>query len=126
MKMFIQLFNDKLHEFANDLCDSFPAVAEFKRFRSGVLFWSNLEPDGLENMFYTYVLSKYRDHILRKNESFFLEHNEYELGSTRIEYWVELIDQLKAMWITLDEENKDVIWKYLHVLIVLSDKHRAS
>ncbi len=119
---FFNLFNEKMLEFARDLCNVFPNVAEFTRFRSGVLMLQNLEPKTLENIFRTYVLSKYKDQILEKDESFFLEHTEFDIYSQRSDYWLSLIDQIKEMWKTLDQDNKEIIWKYFHVLIVISDK----
>lgn len=119
---FYNLFNEKMLEFANDLCTVFPQVAEFKRFRSGILMLQNLEPKTLENIFRTYVLQKYKDQLLQKDESFFLQHKKYDIYSQRADYWLSLIDQLKEMWVTLDSDNKDIVWKYFHILIVLSDK----
>jgi hypothetical protein len=123
---FYNLFNEKMLEFAKDLCDVFPNVAEFKRFRSGVLMLQNLEPKTLENIFRTYVVEKYKDQLLMKDESFFLEHTDFEIYSQRTDYWLSLIDQLKEMWKTLDQDNKEIVWKYFHVLIVISDKCHAS
>ena len=119
---FYNLFNEKMLEFAKDLCDVFPQVAEFKRFRSGVLMLQNLEPKTLEGIFRTYVLEKYKDQLLKKDEGFFLEHKQFDIYSQRTDYWLSLIDQLKEMWVTLDSDNKEIVWKYFHVLIVLSDK----
>lgn len=123
---FYNIFNEKMLEFAKELCDVFPNVGEFKRFRSGVLMLQNLEPKTLENIFRTYVVTKYKDQLLNKDESFFLEHNEYDIQSQRTDYWLSLIDQIKDMWKTLDSENREVIWKYFHVMIVLSDKCHSS
>ena len=119
---FYEIFNQKMLEFAKELCDVFPHVAEFKRFRSGVLMLQNLEPKTLESIFRTYVVSKYKDKLLGRDESFFLDHTEYDIHSQRTDYWLSLIDELKDLWKTLDTDNKEVVWKYFHVMIVLSDK----
>ena len=76
---FYNLFNEKMLDFAKDLCDVFPNVAEFKRFRSGVLMLQNLEHKTLEGIFRSYVLNKYRDQLLNKDESFFIDHKEYDI-----------------------------------------------
>ena len=123
---FHTLFNEKMLEFAKDLCEVFPDVPEFKLFRSGVLMLMNIEPKTLEGIFRTYVLSKYREQLLSKDAGFFLDCKEYEIHSQRTDYWLELIDQIKKMWTTLDNENRDVIWKYFHVMTVLSDKCHSS
>jgi uncharacterized protein YheU (UPF0270 family) len=119
---FYNLFNEKMLEFARDLCNVFSNISEFTRFRSGVLMLQNLEPKTLENIFRTYVLSKYKDQILNQDESFFLDHTEFDIYSQRTDYWLSLIEQLKEMWKTLDQDNKAIVWKYFHVLIIISDK----
>lgn len=123
---FYNKFNDKMLEFAKDLCDGFPYVAEFKRFRTAVIMMQNVEPKTLENFFRTYVLSKYRDHLINKDENFFLEHQEFGITSSRTDHWLTLIDELKLIWKNLNNENKDIIWKYFQILIILSDKCQAS
>lgn len=119
---FYSLFNEKILEFSKDLCESFPNIQEFKRMRAGVLFLQNIEPKTLEHMFKTYVISRYRDQLLNKDESFFIEHDEFDVQSKRTDHWKSFIDQLKQMWKTLDHDNREIIWKYFHVLIILSDK----
>lgn len=123
---FYNLFNEKMLEFAKDLCTVFPDIAEFKRFRSGVLMLKNVEPKTLENIFRTYVLTKYKNQLLTKDESFFLQHTEFDIYSQRTDYWLELITQLKTMWVTLNDENRETIWKYFHIMIVLSEKCSCS
>jgi hypothetical protein len=84
----------------------------------------NLDVKSPQRIFSSYVASRYREYILSKNEDFFLTTSteEIEIHSTRKEYWVEFISYIRSIWKTLDTENKDVIWKYFHVLLVLSDK----
>ena len=123
---FHNLFNEKLLEFSKDLCNVFPSVGEFKKFRSGVLMLQNIDPKTLENMFNMYVVSKYRGQLLKKDESFFLDHTDFSVEPQRTDHWLALVDQLKHMWKTLDDDNKEIIWKYFHVLIVLSEKCHAS
>jgi hypothetical protein len=123
---FHTIFNEKMLEFATDLCNVFPDVTEFKRFRSGVIMLQNVNPKTLETIFRTYVLLKYKDKILSKNEDFFLEHNEFEIHSQKTDYWLTLIEEIKKMWVNLDTDNKDTIWKYLQIMIILSEKCHSS
>jgi hypothetical protein len=75
-----------------------------------------------QQVFQMYVLSKYRDAMLNSDETVFLNHTYEEVDGNEKEYWLKFIDQIKKIWKTLDDSNKRVIWKYFHVLIVLSDK----
>lgn len=120
-EIFYELFNEKVDEFFKDLIESFPTITEFKRFKSGLTLLRNVDPKSPQNIFSVYILSKYKDAFLKKDESVFL-NQDIEIISKKKEYWLEFIDQIRMIWKTLDDSNKDIIWKYFHVLVVLSEK----
>ena len=120
--IFFERFNEKTYEFIKDLATAFPQVREFSEFKSGFSLLRNTTPQTPQKIFNNYVLSKYRDFLVRQDESFFLEEKEFGLKDDSKEYWFDFIQKLKSIWKDLDAENKQVIWKYFHVLILLSDK----
>lgn len=124
--MYYDLFNEKAIEFLKDLIDSFPEVGtEFQRIKTGLLALSSINPKSPQQIFNNYVLSKYKDAITNKDESVFLQETHFDIYSNRKEYWLEFIDHIKSIWQNMDVQNKEVIWKYFRVLIVLSDKCQA-
>ena len=60
------------------------------------------------------------------DDSFFLDNNDFGIVSNRQDYWIEFINQLKFLWKTIDQDNKDIIWKYFHVLVVLGEKCEST
>ena len=65
----------------------------------------------------------YKDQILKKDEEFFLK-----TGSVNVEndYMSESI-HLRDLWKNkLSPKNKEVVWKYFQVMIVLADKYLAK
>lgn len=121
--LYIDLFNDKMSEFFKDLANTFPNVSEFQDTRTFINFTRTLNPKLPQITFNNDVVSKYKDAILNKNENFFLNH-DYEIESVNIQndYCQSFINQLKNLWQNMSKDNKDIIWKYLHILIVLNDK----
>lgn len=119
---FFERFNDKTEEFIKDLTASFPNIEQFKYFKSGFTMLRNFDPKSPQRIFNTYINSSYREYILNRDESFFLNHDIDVHSSERKEYWNEFINYIKDIWKTLDEDNKEIIWKYFHVLLVLNDK----
>lgn len=119
---FFERFNDKTEEFIKDLTASFPTIEQFKYFKSGFTMLRNFDPKSPQRIFNTYINSSYREYILNRDESFFLNHDIDVHSSERKEYWNEFINYIKDIWKTLDEDNKEIIWKYFHVLLVLNDK----
>jgi len=121
--MYYELFSDKADEFLKELVDNFPDFStEFKRIKTGMMMLRNVDPKAPQRIFNEYVLNKYRDAILKKDESVFLEETQFDIYSNRKEYWLEFIDNLKLIWKNLSPDNKEIIWKYFHVLVVLTDK----
>lgn len=120
--LYYELFNEKLSEFFKDIIESFPEIIEFKRFKSGLTLLRNVDPKSPQNIFNNYVVTKFNEAIIKKDDSFFLENNDFGIVSTRKDYWIDFINQLKSIWKTIDQENKDVIWKYFQVLLILSEK----
>ena len=75
-------------------------------------------------MFTLYVY-KYRDKIMAKNEKLLLETDFVSENSNKDKdsSAFDIMAKLKAKWQSLNNEEKDNIWKYLQVLIKLTDKH---
>ena len=122
MAAFYDVFNDKLVEFLKDLTSSFPHVDEFRKLKAGTMCIINIDPKKPRNVFHTMVADKYRASILAKDEQFFLSHN-YEAHKDE---WEDFIEELKRMWSGLDANNKDTIWKYFNLLLLISDKCTAA
>lgn len=112
----IQVFNSKLMEFVNDLSLVCPRVADFKPLLTLAL---NVDKTAGITIFDKYA-NKYEPYIMEKNEHFFLNENYITSSSTKH----DLIMEIKSVWTTLSEENKETVWKYLHVLLLLYKKHR--
>lgn len=119
--VYFDLFNSKAEEFIKELTTSFPDIKQFQTFRSGFSLLKNLDNKKPQDIFNTYVYIEYKDYILQRNEDFFL-HNLVEFESTRKDQWLEFIANIRNIWKTLDEDNKDVIWKYFQVLVTLNEK----
>lgn len=121
-------FNQKAYELFSDLSTNFPNIAEFKKLKAGFLMISNMDVKLPEKVFKEYVSVKFRDYILTQNEEFFLQHDDYQVwsgtpnSSKSKDHWKDFINEIKAVWINLDKDNKDIIWKYFHILLILSDK----
>lgn len=119
---FYERFNDQAYEFMKELAQTFPQVTEFSRLKSAFNVLQNVNKKTPQNFFNKYVVSSYRDVILERDEVFFLSEKQFGLKDDSAQYWLGFIEQLQNIWKTLDAENKDIIWKYFRVLILLSDK----
>lgn len=121
--VFAKLFNTKADEFCKDLVATFPEVKEFKQLKSGLLLLRNVDEKKPREFFHNFVSVNYRQHILCKDESFFLNEMEHQVqAGVDSSQWHKVIALLRTLWATLSPDNKESIWKYFQVLIALDDK----
>lgn len=120
------LFNEKLNEFFTDIIAVFPDIKDFKTFKSGLSVLKNINVKSPQIIFNNHILNKFKEEIYKKDENFFLNEAEYDILSKETDYWLDFIKQIKNIWKTMSEENKEIVWKYLHILCILSDKCNDS
>lgn len=121
-EVYFNLFNEKLDEFFKDIIIAFPKINEFNKFKVGLTMLKNINPKSPQNIFNNYIIQKYRNAILIRDERFFLDITDFDINSKRRDYWIDFINQLKLIWQTIDDNNKDIIWKYFNILLILNDK----
>jgi hypothetical protein len=121
--VFINLFNQKAEEFCKDLVLTFPEVNEFKQLKSGLLLLKNVDVKKPREFFNNYVGINFKQQILSKDESFFLTEvqNHVQVGMENAQ-WQTVIALLRRLWATLNDDNKESIWKYFQVLVAINDK----
>jgi|688.fasta_scaffold224824_2 hypothetical protein len=75
------------------------------------------------NAFVKFVLP-HKEKIFNKNDEYFLNGGGQEsLKEEKYKDFYQYSVNLKNSWNTLNEEQKDIIWKYFKILIILSEKH---
>lgn len=126
LKAFCKNFMDLLE----DLIRIFPEQVDFRMFQMGLRMISEREPQFIMSQFIDNVM-QYREKIVSKDESFFLDDRsnsiESQVQNKAGAGMVEKVLNLKSLWKDkLSEENKDIIWKYMQVLVLLAEKWQES
>ena len=114
-------FNNIIFRFVDDLIETFPEENDFKVYKRTFTILKSANAKKMCTMFknYSYV---YREKILKKDESFFIENDYTEIKqASTMESVGGIIEKLKEHWKTLSDENKVKIWQYLATMIQLSD-----
>ena len=119
----IKRFNAQLLNFANVLVKRFPSNYELKLGLTGVETLMKVNPKKNVEIFTAYIY-RYRDKIMNKNEDFLINtdfvNDNPDLKSKGA---FDIMTQLKSNWSELNTTDKDNIWKYLQVLITLTDNY---
>jgi len=120
MTSYLTAFNTVVFNFNDDLIQTFPEENDFKVYRRGLEWLKESNAKKICNLFKVYTFN-YREKIISKDHSFFLQNDYQDVVDTTDEGIVLVINKLKKYWSKLSTENQDKIWDYLNTLIKLSD-----
>jgi hypothetical protein len=117
------LFNRKMNEFLQDLQQTFHNHRQGQSFAE-CRAWANLstkiDERTLQRYFARYVAQPYGHLIRARNDAFFLEH---DFAKEKLE--LTLLEDLKSLWSSMTEDNKEAIWNHLNLLVALNDRCEA-
>jgi hypothetical protein len=119
-----ELFNKKLLEFVEDLIFIFPEENDFRVFKNTCQWAIRIKMEFAQSLFHSCVYEPYGDKVINKDESFFIQESfqEYDQYLSQYNNDLNLVQKIKNIWKDLDDLNKDAIWQYLRVLVVLNKK----
>ena len=118
-KIFIDAFFTQFHAFLGELARVFPEDEDFPAYDTALKL--------VESMNRGLVLSEFTKHVIpfetmirEKNSDFFLKHDfsEFDPDNTMD----PIIKKLKGYWAGMSEANKDAIWKYIILLVDISNR----
>lgn len=126
----IKMFNKQIISLITELINYFNDN-KMKILKEKILIVNSANPSLIIRLFFENVY-KYKDIIMEKDETFFLEqinednisklYNKNKQLAEKNNINIMDVINLKDYWESLSSDDKDVIWKYLQVLIVLTEK----
>lgn len=123
-KSSLGLFNDKLIDFFVDLYESYPEERDIKTALEALKGAKKINPRLILDMFVEYVTTPLRDAILNERED---EVIAFAKATIQNQY----NDMLTALmifdkhWPTMSEGERTKLWKWLKVLVLLSERAKA-
>ncbi len=119
------IFNNKLINFFEDLQESFPEEKDIRTSLEALRGAKKVNPKLLLDIFYDQVTKPLRDQILAQDEEKVIAYARSAIQSqfNEISFSLVIFDK---HWSTMSEHNKDAIWKYMKVLVLLSEKAKNS
>ena len=116
----IGIFNNQFHDMLRDLMTVFPDDPDFQFFHSAGGLLMRTQPRSIPQMFHANVTVKFGPAILKQDDAFLLQQDYSEY--THDDWSNMLVSKLKRYWSSLSAENREIIWKYLHILVKLDGK----
>ena len=130
--MSLQRFNSQLENLLNDLIRIFPENKNIKVYREKFLLAKSANPQLILLVFLKYVYP-YKQQVQDKNEQFFLsDHLTNEISNNEdvkkdsesdSEYIITQALGIKKLWTRMSDEQKETLWKYFKVLMVLCERY---
>ena len=120
MTTYLTAFNNLVIKFNDELIQTFPEEKDFKAYKLAIEVIRKNNAKMVCNMFKVYTLN-YREKIVAKDETFFLNNDYNDIVNTKDEGIVAIINKLKMYWGTLSSDNQTKIWEYLNTLLKLAD-----
>ena len=121
---YLSAFNSQLIKFFEDLSETFPEEKEIRASIEGLQFARKANPKLILDMFYEHVARDLKEAILDENADKIVEYGKIKIA-TQFNEVMPALSIFQKHWPTLSDVNRDIIWKYLKVLITLCDKARA-
>ncbi len=128
-------FNTQLESLIDELARLYPEFMDVKIFREKFYIAKKSNPKMILLIFLKYIYP-YKEHIMKKNEQFFLSddltrdlktnteiHNAVGEDS---EYVLTKALNLKTLWNGMSGGVKNTMWQYFQVLIVLCERYVAE
>lgn len=117
MKKISEKFNKLVDNFLRDLQSILPDETEIAVLKSQIAVATMWSENKILKSFIDYVYP-YKEHIMEKNEEFFLGDDISE----KKDYLSEALHMAELWQNKLSDDNKDVVWKYFQVMVVLAEK----
>ena len=124
---YLKAFTTQIDRFLGDLVVIFPEERQIRMYKNSIEMIKKVNPRKIMEGF-TYYIFPYKTQIEEHDERFFMEQNyddiidEYSTDkSSKEDNLVEAL-ALKKLWKNLDEDKKDIIWKYFEVLIKIVER----
>jgi hypothetical protein len=117
-------FNEKLTEFFRDLSFAFPEERDLQTALEYIEFAKKSNPRLILDMFYENVYMGANEMIQADDEAGVIAFARDTISKK----YNEILPALAIFdkyWDSLDNQNRDTIWKYLKVLCILCEKAKA-
>lgn len=120
-KKWFDCFNTKFNEFVSDLISIYPSDKDFKLLKNSFNLLRLADTKKPFELFIRYA-DIYENHIITRDETFFLQHDFNDVIKTESNFTDELMKKLKSYWKEMSTENKDIIWNYLNLFFSIKNK----
>lgn len=116
-----QILLQQIDNFINELCIIFPESGEIQLFGQKYTLLRNANSKLIIDYFVQFIYP-HKKQIMSCEEDFFLNGGGQE--ELKENSGLKFRDNIKTLWVNkMSDENKEIIWKYFKIFIVLCEKY---
>jgi hypothetical protein len=121
----LKLFSETLVRFFVELHETFPEEREIKVAIDLLEAAKKINPGMIRDVFYDAVTRDLKEAIAKEDDVFVISYARGKIASqyNEVSPALSIFDK---HWGTMSDANRQVIWKYLKVLVTLNEKARAA
>lgn len=117
----LSLFCNQLIRFFEELSDTFPEERDIRHALDTIQSARKMNPRLLLDMFVNHVVIDLRESIMNEDINSFVALANKKI-QTQFNEIMPALAIFQKHWPTLNDDNRAAIWKYMKVLVILSDK----
>lgn len=117
-KVLIDTFFNQFTDFLKQLENMYPDDTDFPVFITTLDLLKSTNPILVVKFVKENIVDLYKDKILNKDESFFLDQDYTKHGDVDL----NIVHKLKKYVKDMSPNSKDVVWKYIELIMKLSMK----
>ena len=121
----LNAFNTQLLKFFEELCNTFPEERDIKLAVEAINGAKKINPRLILDLFTEHVYIELAPHIINRDITNIRQIAQKKI-STQFNEMISALAIFDKHWDTMGVANQEVIWQYLKVLCVLSEKARNS
>lgn len=121
----LSAFTAQLVNFFDELCNTFPEEKDIKMATEAIKGAKKINPRLILDLFTEHVYNDLAPAVLKRDVVQIREVAQQKI-STQFNEMISALAIFDKHWDTMGPSNQEVIWQYLKVLCVLSEKARAS
>ena len=121
----LNAFTTQMVHFFDELCNTFPEEKDIKMATEAVKGAKKINPRLILDLFTEHVYNDLASAVLKRDVVHIREVAQLKI-SNQFNEMISALAIFDKHWDTMGTSNQEVIWQYLKVLCILSEKARAS
>ena len=121
----LSAFTTQLVKFFEELCVTFPEERDIKMATEAIVGAKKINPRLLFDLFTEHVYNDLGSAIITRDMTHIRQAAQQKI-STQFNEMLSALAIFDKHWDSMGEQNQEVIWQYLKVLCILSEKARAN